>query len=241
MTRKYLLKKDKVDVNDHLFARPPIKLPTKVDLRSLCSPIVDQGQLGSCTANAIVSGSMEFNLLKVNKFIPLSRLYLYYKERELENSINIDAGASLRDGIKIAVKNGVCPESDCVYDISKFTEAPSAQANIDAGSYRSVSYQRITSLKDLKRSIAENYLVVLGISVFESFESDTVSKTGIIPLPKRAEKNLGGHAVCCVGYDDSIKMLICRNSWSKDWGIEGYFLLPYNYFTKYSSDAWTLR
>jgi len=102
----------------------------------------------------------------------------------------------------------------------------------------------VTDLTALKTALAEGYPVVLGINVYESFESDQVAKTGIVPLPEDSEKLLGGHAVLAVGYKDDVVnidqgVVIVRNSWGEGWGDKGYFYLPYSYFTKYVSDMWT--
>ena len=118
---------DRPDYRDKLYstiAAPPRTLPRKVDLSAGCSPVEDQGQLGSCTANALV-GNLEFLYLKVSKPVTdLSRLFIYYNERAMEGSINEDAGAAIRDGVKSLVNLGVCTEKKWPYIISKFTAKP---------------------------------------------------------------------------------------------------------------------
>jgi xylellain. Cysteine peptidase. MEROPS family C01A len=243
--RKYLCKKDKYDERDHLFARPSLKLvlPVELDLRSGCSPVVDQGELGSCTANAMGSGLREYLEIKNQQvFVALSRLYLYYHERLLEGTVNEDSGAKIRDGMKVLKKRGICPEVLHPYDISKFTVAPSQEAEDEAGEYKIDSYQRLNTLNDVKRSIYEGYPVVLGMAVYESFESDSVAKTGIVPVPKNYERVLGGHAMLIVGYK-KIKQtlhLIVRNSWGTDWGDKGYCYIPASFIRKgIIFDLWT--
>lgn len=243
--RKYLCKKDKYDERDHLFARPPLKivLPAELDLRSGCSPVVDQGELGSCTANAMGSGLREYLEIKNQQvFVALSRLYLYYHERLLEGTVNEDSGAKIRDGMKVLKKRGICPEVLHPYDISKFTVAPSQEAEDEAGEYKIGFYQRLNTLIDVKRSIYEGYPVVLGMAVYESFESDSVAKTGIVPVPKNYEQVLGGHAMLIVGYK-KIKQtlhLIVRNSWGTDWGDKGYCYIPASFIRKgIIFDLWT--
>src|SRR5690242_15676766 len=112
--RKYPLKREKRDLRDYQFRSTafmsPSELPKKVDLRQQMPPIVDQGSLGSCTANAIASGLREYLLIKAQEeWTPLSRLYLYWHERELEGSVEEDSGAYIRDGMKVLQKRGVCP------------------------------------------------------------------------------------------------------------------------------------
>jgi len=243
MKRVYKLKPDTEDLRDKVFRSTQFKsktvLPKSVDLRASCSTVVDQGALGSCTANAIASGLREYWENQIGKLTPLSRLWLYWQERNIEGSVNEDAGAEIRDGMKVLQQIGCAPEVDWPYDITKFTETPPTKDTIDVAPYKVTEYHRVTGLTPLKAALAEGYPVVLGINVYESFESDHVAKTGIIPLPKHGEKLLGGHAVLAVGYKDDTKVVIVRNSWGVGWGDKGYFYLPYNYFPRYVSDMWT--
>lgn len=241
--RVYSLKKDKVDLRDYMLKVTDVKgtLPQKIDLRSKMSPIVNQGNLGSCTANAIASGLREYLELKEQgTYVALSRLFLYWYERDMEGTIDEDAGAAIRDGMKVLKSIGVCPEVDFPYDISKFTTTPSAKAEADSAEYKIAQYSRVTNITALKTSLAASYPVVIGFSVYSSFESDAVTETGTVPLPKSGEELLGGHAVLAVGYDDSTSSVICRNSWGADWGDKGYFYLPYTFWSKsLVMDMWT--
>jgi C1A family cysteine protease len=235
------------DHRDHLYSVLPellAALPTKADLRPQCPPVYDQGQLGSCTANSI-GAAFEFDQMKQNisSFAP-SRLFIYYNERAMEGTINSDSGAQIRDGIKSIGQQGVCPETDWPYDISKFTVKPPPQAYTDAAKNKAISYSRVArTLPQMKGCLASGYPWVFGFTVYESFESPQVAQTGIVPMPSSKEQVLGGHAVLCVGYDDSQQRFIVRNSWGLGWGIQGYFLMPYAYLldTNLSDDFWTVR
>ena len=91
---------DQRDLMYSAIAPRVLQLPDKVDLRSKCSPVENQGSLGSCTANAL-AGALEFiELQKGAIFVDLSRLFLYYNERVIEGTVKEDSGAFLRDGIK---------------------------------------------------------------------------------------------------------------------------------------------
>jgi C1A family cysteine protease len=238
---------DLPDHRDVLYsARPSLltALPPKVDLRPQCPAVYNQGQLGSCTANSI-GGAFEFDQLKekIGAWVP-SRLFIYYNERVIEGTVSSDSGAQIRDGIKTINQQGVCPETDWPYDIAKFAEKPSAAAYAAAAKNKAVSYQRIArTLPQMKACLAEGYPWVFGFTVYESFESQTVAQTGIVPMPSTGEQVLGGHAVLCVGYDDSQQRFIVRNSWGADWGLAGYFLMPYAYLldANLSDDFWTVR
>lgn len=244
--RKYDLAKDKVDSRDLMYGKRHVveieTLPEKIDLRKKCSPVVDQGQLGSCTANAIVSGLREFMLLndKRNHFERLSRLFLYWWERELEGTVYRDSGASLRDGMKVLKNEGVCLEVSWPYDIKTFENSPTEKELEEAKNYTISGYQRIKSIDEIKHALLIDHLVVFGMTVYESFE--TVGTDGIVPVPKNGEKELGGHALCIVGYDDNFNngSFIVRNSWGDAWGDEGYCYIPYS-MLKYLMDIWTVK
>ncbi|HWG97590.1 MAG TPA: C1 family peptidase [Nitrospira sp.] len=237
---------DRPDQRDKLYAAmaaPPKTLPPKVDLRDDCSPIEDQGQLGSCTANALV-GNLEFLEKKAgHNPANLSRLFIYYNERAMEGTISEDAGAMIRDGVKSLVKWGVCTEKRWPYKINKFAKKPSPSCYKQAGDYQVTSYHRIIGLQQMKQCLAEGYPFVFGFSVYEAFESPHVAKTGQLNVPKPGEKQLGGHAVMAVGYDESVRRMLVRNSWGTDWGIQGYFTMPYDYISNdnLADDFWTLR
>ena len=238
---------DLPDHRDHLYAAPPPRLaalPPSVDMRPLCPPVYDQLQLGSCTGNAI-AGAIEFDQKKQGKtqFVP-SRLFIYYNERAMEGTVNSDSGAQIRDGIKSVAQQGVCNETLWPYDITQFAVKPSAQCYTAALQEKVAQYQRLVSnLNQFKGCLADGYPFVLGISVYESFESPAVAASGNVPMPAPSEQQIGGHAVLCVGYDDAHQWFIVRNSWGVGWGQQGYFTLPYAYLIQpgLASDFWTIR
>jgi len=237
---------DRPDQRDKLYsaiAKPPAKLPKVVNLTPGCSPVEDQGQLGSCTANALV-GNLEFLEKKEGcPAVDLSRLFVYYNERAMEGTVSEDGGAMIRDGVKSLVNLGVCAEASWPYVISQFAVKPTAACFKAALKHQLLSYHRILSLQEMKQCLAEGYPFVFGFSVYESFESPAVAKTGILNMPKPKEKQLGGHAIMAVGYDDGTQRLLIRNSWGTSWGMAGYFTMPYDYAANnnLADDFWTLR
>lgn len=237
------------DPNDFTFqaVRPPTApLPPMVDLRHLCSPVRDQGQLGACTGFAIAVGMREFLQMKLGvNSVPLSPLFLYYEERSREHTIAEDAGAQPRDGFKVLAKIGCAPEADDVYNIQAFTNKPSKKALTDAAAFKIAAYHRLNGVTDMQSCLAGGNGLVIGFIVYNSFESDAVAKTGKMPMPAPGENILGAHAVFCAGYqtDSSVPgggSFIIKNSWGTGWGDGGYFYMPFAFVTpKNVTDAWT--
>jgi len=257
---RYGWKRDLPDQRDHSFAvsADVIKsISSNVDLRLQCPTVYDQGQIGSCTANAIAA-AIEFDLMKqsLREFTP-SRLFIYYNERNIEGTVPIDAGAQIRDGIKSVASQGACPESEWTYDATpadqsthlfppgaKAATAPNSQCYADAMFHKALQYQSVDqNLADMKGCLSSGYPFVFGFTVYPSFESDEVARTGLVTMPGADESAIGGHAVMAVGYDDSKNVFIVRNSWGPLWGMAGYCYMPYAYLLddNLSDDFWTIR
>jgi C1A family cysteine protease len=245
--RGYGWRPDLPDHRDFLFgpvaSASAAPSPEKVDLRPLCSKVEDQKQLGSCTAHALV-GALEFLERKDGlKSINLSRLFVYFNERLMENTVESDSGAAIRTGIKVLAKQGVCLERKWPYEIARFIKTPSAAAYDQGAEHQITSYHRILDLVAMRRCLADGFPFVFGFSVYDGFESEFVARTGELQMPAAGESLLGGHAVLAVGYDDSTRRFIVRNSWGSRWGLKGYFTMPYAYLTdrNLSDDFWMIR
>jgi C1A family cysteine protease/GH25 family lysozyme M1 (1,4-beta-N-acetylmuramidase) len=256
---RYGWKPDLPDQRDYSYAPPSNviqAIPNGVDLRPQCPPVYDQGQIGSCTANAI-AGALEFDMMKqgLPSFTP-SRLFIYYNERSMERSVGFDSGAYIRDGIKSVASQGDCPESEWTYDATpadrngifppgaKAAMQPSPQCYSDAIHHQALKYQSIDrNLADMKGCLASGYPFVFGFTVYPSFESDIVASTGMVPMPASDETTIGGHAVLAVGFDDNKSCFIIRNSWGAGWGLQGYCYMPYAYLldNNLADDFWTIR
>ena len=237
------------DVPDHrdkvYLSLPSLGLPAEVDLRPGCPPVYDQGQLGSCTANAI-SAALDFERHKQGEpFMSPSRLFVYYNERSDDGTVSSDSGATIRESVKAVLSYGACPESEWPYNIAHFTSKPTKQCYSVATSFEPLSYERIMpQVNDMKTCLADGNVFVIGIVVHASMESEETAQTGIVPMPSFSEAVMGGHAVAVVGYTtkNNEPYWIVRNSWGADWGDNGYFYLPEEYLTNpsLSSDFWAL-
>jgi C1A family cysteine protease len=236
---------DLPDIRDYLFSPsvPGAGIAATVDLSPKCSPVEFQGNLGSCTAQAVVGALEYLENVASGKFIDLSRLFVYYNERMIENTVDRDAGAQLRDGIKVLKNYGVPPEEEWPYIISQFKNKPPDGVYSIAGQHKITSYERITTFKDMKQCLNEGFPFVFGFLTYENFKSPEVARTGILDMPKSGEKPSGGHAVLAVGYDEKTQRFLIRNSYGPLWGIKGYFWMPYAYLQdeNLSSDFWVIR
>jgi C1A family cysteine protease len=239
---------DLPDHRDQRYAAPSKvlrKLPSSVNLTKLCPPVYNQGEMNSCTAHAI-GAAYQFELLRQNRkdvFMP-SRLFIYYNERAMEGNIKSDSGAMIRNGIKSVNKQGVCPEAMWPYDFKLFATKPNKACYTKALQHQVLSYQRVQrTLTQMKSCLAEGYPFVFGFTVFDSFDSPQVKRSGKLNMPKKNEKDDSGHAVLAVGYSDSAKRFIVRNSYGRLWGKQGYFTMPYDYLLDedLADDFWTLR
>jgi C1A family cysteine protease len=175
------------------------KLPKAVDLTNLMPPVYHQGNSSSCVAQS-VAAAMYYNFVK-NKVVPenLSRLFIYYNTRAMENSIDLDQGCQIRNAIKSVANIGAPNEKLWPFIPIRYKDKPVQKAYDQAKTNLVSSYSRVNqNLYELKYCLASGYPVVFGIAVYTSFTFSTVEKTGIVYLPKKGEKLLGGHALCCL-------------------------------------------
>jgi len=236
-------KADKKDTRDYKYQVTANTTPNIVDLRSYCSPIENQGSLGSCTGQSI-AGAIELLNKRSGKPTDVSRLFIYYYERLMMGTVNYDSGAYIRDGIKATNKYGASLESYWPYNINKFKQEPITEAKNDALNRKVTRYERVADFNGCIDALTSGYPVIIGFYVYDSFMTPTVARTGNMPYPNtRREKLLGGHAVLLVGYDKNKKVFIARNSWGTGWGDRGYFYMPFQVIqnTNMSSDFWIIK
>jgi C1A family cysteine protease len=224
-------------------------LPASVDLRpDMRKKLFDQGNLGSCVGNGTADAYAFAQRFQTRRspYIP-SRLFIYYGAREIEGSVDSDAGCEIRDAIKVVANVGAPHETLWPYKIARFAVKPSAKAFTDAAKHQAVKYARVDTAHDstqLRQALAGGFPVIIGITVFESFESDEATNTGVIPMPVPDEEVLGGHCMLACGYqtEGGSRGYIVRNSWGASWGDGGYCYMPEAYLIdpQLASDFWVL-
>lgn len=241
----YGCRRDTKDARDHHFTPAAMRLPPAVDLRDHCPPVMDQRNIGSCTAHGI-TGALRYERIRSGKAdVQLSRLQLYYDERAKEGTIESDAGAEIRDGIKCAGKIGVGREALWPYVTRKFRDKPPVAVYQDAVTFEALSYARVdVSAGAIKAAIAMGHVVVIGVTLYSSFESAAVEKNGMVPMPDlKHEQVAGGHCMYVVGYGQRVGRFTVRNSWAADWGDKGDCYFPEQYLgsSKLGSDYWLIK
>lgn len=224
----------------------PSKLPSKVDISDDMGKRLDQGDLGSCVSNS-VAYCIRYVRHKENLTVyDPSRLYIYYYGRVIEGSpADEDTGLYIRDGYKSVEKYSVCSEQNWPYLPTKFHIEPSKYAQDAAKQHKTFKYFAVEqSLNEIKNCLSQKYPVSFGMTVFSSFMSAEVAKSGVAPYPDvRREQQLGGHCITIVGYDDSTQRFKILNSWGDSWGDKGTCTIPYSFILngKYCDDFWTPR
>ena len=221
------------------------ELPPMVDLRPHMSPVENQGDIGSCTGNAL-AGALEYLENRIGgSFVDISRLFIYWNERELAGETDKDEGARIANGIKSLKEKGACSEITWPYDASKdgrIFQRPHDDAYNEAARHTIDEAHKVAvNVDDMRHCLAEGYPIVIGVEIYRSFEKD--GHHGRISMPAEGEKCEGGHAMCVVGYSDTDRVFIVRNSWGEDWGDGGYCYFPYDYMgdPQYGHDYWTIR
>jgi C1A family cysteine protease len=230
----------------------PAALPPKVDLRPSFSPIEDQGNLGSCTANAAAGLVEYFEKHTSGAWVNASRLFLYKVERDLLGWTG-DTGAFLRTAMEALVTLGAPPERYWPYNIAKFDVEPPAFCYAMAANYKAVRYFRLDPpsatraqiLQNIKTYLAAGFPSMFGFPVYPEY--DDPAPGGLIGYPAPGEKSRGGHANVAAGYDDHLQIgddmgaLLVRNSWGTEWALAGYGWLSYRYVLQgLATDWWSV-
>jgi C1A family cysteine protease len=231
MSRLYNLKPQKEDQRDYMYEQHSLETPSTYFLdynQMISSPILDQGNLGSCVSNATYA---LFYILS-NRKISLSRLQLYMTSRAIDQSSLIeDSGTTIRGCMKAISKYGLCNEKIWSYNILNFDKLAPSSAFRNLYRLTNFVYTFIKQdLKSIKEVLASGNPILMGILIYSSFENNNSINKGVISIPNiNNEQLLGGHAILLVGYDDKTKVFKFQNSWGEEWGDKGYGYIPYEY------------
>lgn len=238
--------------------------PPSIDNRKYCTPIRNQGQLGSCVAFASVAMYEYLEMKTKNKYLEGSELFLYKMARYVmqvhgDGNGSGDTGAYIRSGVGAMALFGVPPEASWPYIISKFDENPPVAASIIGQSFQALNYLRLDpytgqlqNLKLIKDWLSKGFPVQFGFSCYQS-ALNQANVNGHIPYPSTNDMRTGGHSVLAVGYDDNLNIanadsgktttgaILFRNSWGANWGSKGYGYIPYEYILQeLADDFWTV-
>ena len=223
-------------------------LPPLVDLEPLCPPVYDQLQTSSCEGNALAElfdflqlqelkakvapGSQAPEEFNATGYVPCSRRFIYYNTCVVEGTAGQDGGVtSAADGCEQMIKVGVCDETLCPFGEDVITQKPSDAAYCEAAAHKVGSYFELENLQDMLHCLSQGFPFACGIAIYESFQSDEVAQSGIVPMPQPGEACDGGHEVSIVGFDMTKQMFKLRNSWGAGWGQRGYCWIPFKYIS----------
>ena len=230
----------------HPVTKAPIRVGNspivKLSWRSYFRYVFNQLNLGSCTANA---GCQLFAFEMQQMTNPYSRLFLYYNTRALQNTINSDSGASIRNTIRAMQQRGTPLETVWPYIVNQFRTQPSARAYASAVKLPSNRFTYATvpvTVQDWKAVLQAGQLIIFGMYVYDVWNLPSVQRTGDIPFPTTGSRYLGGHALLVVGFDDVNQRFNFLNSWGTGWGDRGFGTLPYSYLRARGLvfDSWTI-
>jgi len=205
-------------------------VPDRVDLRPYCTAVEDQGQIGSCTANATV-GALEYHYKRRDGHAPeLSRMFVYYNSRRMRNVVMFDTGAQVREAMASILAFGACCEELWPYDPRLFALEPTPEAYQNASVQGAIQYARVEGGRGAIQALAQGLPVVFGTVIPQRCYTEAAT-TGVVPAPtgeERAAPAEGGHCMLIVGYDNPERMFIVRNSWGAEWGDQGYCRIPFD-------------
>jgi len=243
-SRKFGALRDVHDVRDRAYrtSSQSSSIPQRVDFREWAGPVKDQGEEGSCTGHAF-SSAREWIARKYEKSSPvLSPQFLYVEELIADKTFPNDEGAMPRTACQALTAKGCCEASLYPYVAEKFT-SPTAKQEQNALKYKTGAYHRIASLSDFLSGLADPtpWPVTVGFTVYDSFMSDEIAVTGIMPVPQLSESQQGGHEVLCLGYDLPKQLALIQNSWGDSWGQRGYFWMPFSVIASADTDLWVVH
>jgi hypothetical protein len=212
---------------------------TLIDMEAAGPAIFDQGQEGSCTANA-VTGVFELKeRLNGYDLGPGSRQAIYALARAMRGNLKHDTGSTISDTMAVVLKYGLPSEAICPYSVGLVTTLPGPDVLADGLKRRPDAKMIVRVHQDMANlwnTLSEDDPIAFGFTVYTSFMSGTMAKSGIWHGHQKGDKVEGGHAVALIGYSPMTRMFKCRNSWGAGWGIRGTFWLPQDFVLSQDCD-----
>ena len=235
---RFPLKSSPRDDRDWIYQPLKSEPRSQVDLREWASAVDNQLDLGSCASDAMANAyELQVRRQAPENFVELSRLFVYYNAREIDNSINQDSGAYLRDVIKAVRDHGICSEALWPYNVENFAVRPSDKSFEDARSRSLRNYQRLDTVQDMIPALDQERPVIFGMEIYDSFMSVN-AENPVVPMPGPNEQGHGGHAMCMVGYRLPEQQFLAKNSFGTAWGDRGYCWIPFEYLEQHGYDRW---
>jgi GNAT superfamily N-acetyltransferase len=170
--------------------------------------------------------------------LEFSPLYGFVRSRQLEGTFPGVASKGVYGSSTFRVKRGWGNILESEWPYAKNTAAwpPIEPPGLDAKAkkYRILRYQWVTNTHECKRAIPIHGGVAASFEVTQQwFHADN----GVIEMPAAGDPIIASHAVHIIGYDDVMRKFTFANSWGPSWGDKGYGYLPYEFFDKWSVEA----
>lgn len=234
-------------------------LPPKVNLLAEMQLVRVQGARGTCVAHA-ASAAAEHYWRSLGNILDLSRQFLYWDCKQHDGDPNGE-GTWIGVAMPQLQNDGCCLEATWPYVMTPIANnesqnPPPDSAVAEAAKYKIPAFHQLspTSILDIKSELAAGRCVAFSIPVFNSwYQNDEVTRTGEIVNPIPNEQDVGGHAMCFVGYEDIADEpelgggnFYLRNSWNGYWATEsvlgtpGYGTIPYSYIARFGTEAYSI-
>lgn len=236
---------DAPDSRDHLREKID-RAPLEFSLEEFGIPLAyDQGRTSSCTghAGAAFIRNLYGRAASGRYAWSACPFWIYHRARERGGLLGMDAGATMRDLMKVLAEDGAAPT---YAHISKVDAKPSESSLRLAKFTRIREYQRIVPSDDAPNIMMtalglEKLPVLVGVRLFSSVNSSDTRWDGILRVPTSSEPSIGGHALMIDSYDAKRELFSGWNSWGKEWGDGGRFYLPFEYVSRLDlvQDMWT--
>jgi hypothetical protein len=226
-------------------------LPDQIWLDPTALPLVrDQGDQGACTGFGVTGALMWSLAAKQGRTVQLSPAFAYLQGRLIEGAPTQDTGCEIRSTVKGVAKNGCSLEQYMPYDPKKLPVRAGKRAAASALAHQiKVGYYRCAdrSVDDLLQALAANLPVVGGYSWYGSLDGADFEASGVMPIPKKGERLIGGHCSWLCGADVPARMLFWQNSFGPKYaahpktGARGYVLMPFEWVERgLADDFWAI-